>query len=126
MCFQRYAQNRLRLVNILLLPYFRAKLEEKRKKEEEKRVKEEEKRLKEEKDVSSAKVMSFYCNSAAAASLTMCFFFQRIKAEKAEITRFLQKAKIQQAPKVRTSHNVTCHSTVRLKSLLKPVVYIFL
>lgn len=74
-CFQRYAQNRLRLVNILLLPYFRAKLEEKRKKEEEKRVKEEEKRLKEEKDVSSAKVMSFYCNSAAAASLMMWVFF---------------------------------------------------
>ncbi|KAG7233968.1 hypothetical protein INR49_028682 [Caranx melampygus] len=50
-----------------------AKLEEKRKKEEEKRMKEEEKRLKEEKD--------------------------RLKAEKSEITRFLQKPKIQQAPK---------------------------
>lgn len=50
-----------------------AKLEEKRKKEEEKRMKEEEKRLKEEKD--------------------------RFKAEKGEITRFLQKPKIQQAPK---------------------------
>ncbi|XP_060890837.1 chromatin assembly factor 1 subunit A [Labrus mixtus] len=50
-----------------------AKLEEKRKKEEEKKIKEEEKRLKEAKD--------------------------RQKAEKAEITRFLQKAKIQQAPK---------------------------
>lgn len=28
------------------------------------------------------------------------FFLQRLKAEKAEITRFLQKSKIQQAPKV--------------------------
>lgn len=28
------------------------------------------------------------------------FFLQRLKAEKAEITRFLQKPKIQQAPKV--------------------------
>ncbi|XP_068449101.1 chromatin assembly factor 1 subunit A [Clinocottus analis] len=50
-----------------------AKLEEKRKKEEEKQMKEEEKRLKEEKD--------------------------RLKATKAGITRFLQKSKIQQAPK---------------------------
>lgn len=82
MCFQRYAQDRLRLVNILLLPYFRAKLEEKRKKEEEKRVKEEEKRLKEEKDVSSAKVMLFYCNSAAAASLTMWVFFSSVSKQR--------------------------------------------
>lgn len=80
-------------------------------------MKEEEKRLKEEKDVSSAEVMPFYCASAAATSLATCVSFQRIKAEKAEITRFLQKPKIQQAPKVRPSHDVTCHSTVRLKSL---------
>lgn len=30
----------------------------------------------------------------------MCICLQRLKAEKAEITRFLQKPKIQQAPKV--------------------------
>lgn len=43
------------MLNVLLLPCLRAKLEEKRKKEEEKRMKEEEKRLKEEKDVSLCK-----------------------------------------------------------------------
>ncbi|XP_028299201.1 chromatin assembly factor 1 subunit A [Gouania willdenowi] len=54
-----------------------ARLEEKRKKEEVKRVKEEERRLKEEKD--------------------------RLKAGNAEITRFLLKSKIQQAPKTLAS-----------------------
>lgn len=39
--------------------------------------------------------------------LTFCVCSQRLKAEKAEITRFLQKSKTQQAPKVcrYTAHN---------------------
>lgn len=49
------------MINIVLKPYLRAKLEEKRKKEEEKRIKEEEKRLKEEKDVSSYRKVLAYC-----------------------------------------------------------------
>lgn len=49
------------MLNVLLLPCLRAKLEEKRKKEEEKRMKEEEKRLKEEKDVSLCKKKKKKC-----------------------------------------------------------------
>lgn len=91
MCFQRYAQNRLRLVNILLLPYFRAKLEEKRKKEEEKRVKEEEKRLKEEKDVSSAKVTSFYCNCSFIDDVV--FFSSVSKQRRQKLHGFYKRLK---------------------------------
>lgn len=78
--------------------HIRAKQEEKRKKEEEKRMKEEEKRLKEEKDVSQLSRASFLDGNQVTPFFF--FFLQRLKAEKAEITRFLQKSKIQQAPKV--------------------------
>ena len=37
----------------------------------------------------------------------MSVCLQRLKAEKAEITRFLQKPKIQQAPKVNAYHTIT-------------------
>ena len=82
----------------------RAKLEEKRKKEEEKRMKEEEKRLKEERDVSSCigVLISASFISSKSLLINICLL-QRLKAEKAEITRFLQKPKIQQAPKVSRS-----------------------
>lgn len=76
-------------------------------------MKEEEKRLKEEKDVScfffvffDSYVLSmlFYIqNEPFACSVLL----QRLKAEKAEITRFLQKSKIQQAPKVSRFTNLT-------------------
>lgn len=72
-------------------------------------MKEEEKRLKEEKDVSKcgngfvdakSRSCNIVCSRFKTELFTESFCFQRVKAGKAEITRFLQKSKIQQAPKV--------------------------
>lgn len=63
-------------------------------------MKEEEKRVKEEKDVSLKTCWLILDSGWETAINNLCLCLQRLKAEKAEITRFLQKAKAQQAPKV--------------------------
>lgn len=79
-------------------------------------MKEEEKRLKEEKDVSYFSFFFFLFFDSYVLSILFYIqnepfdcsvLLQRLKAEKAEITRFLQKSKIQQAPKVSRFTNLT-------------------